>query len=119
MKQLDSFKEINILVIGPTGIGKSTWINSVALYLTHPTFEEAEANEIACLVRSKFSMADAQKVMWTTEVGPKDDTESVATGEAATRQTKGYCFSYKCGTLRIIDTPGVVRFLTVTLLNAK
>ena len=34
-------KDVNILLLGETGVGKSTWINAIADYAKHATFEEA------------------------------------------------------------------------------
>ncbi|GAB1309980.1 hypothetical protein MFIFM68171_00190 [Madurella fahalii] len=34
-------QEINVLILGETGVGKSTWIDAFVNYLTYDTFEEA------------------------------------------------------------------------------
>ena len=34
-------KDVNILVLGETGVGKSTWINGIANYAKHDTLEDA------------------------------------------------------------------------------
>ena len=34
-------KDVNILLLGETGVGKSTWINVIANYAKHNSFEDA------------------------------------------------------------------------------
>ncbi|XP_066917298.1 interaptin-like isoform X2 [Clytia hemisphaerica] len=38
---LDRTKDMNIVLIGRSGVGKSTWINSFFNYLLHPSFDSA------------------------------------------------------------------------------
>ena len=33
--------DVNILILGETGVGKSTWINGIANYATHDSLEDA------------------------------------------------------------------------------
>jgi Flp pilus assembly CpaF family ATPase len=39
--QLLYYGEKNLLILGETGVGKSTWINAFANFITHGTLDEA------------------------------------------------------------------------------
>ena len=47
LSQLEPFEELNILILGEAGVGKSTWINAFVNYLTYESLDEAiEADEL-------------------------------------------------------------------------
>jgi putative ribosome biogenesis GTPase RsgA len=39
--RFQQFKEKNLLILGQTGVGKSTWINALANQITFQTMDEA------------------------------------------------------------------------------
>ena len=41
MKALNDKKDVNILILGETGVGKSTWINVIASYAKHDILKDA------------------------------------------------------------------------------
>lgn len=39
--KVDKKEDVNILILGETGVGKSTWINGIANYAKHNTLKDA------------------------------------------------------------------------------
>lgn len=92
-----------------SGVGKSTWINAFANYLTYETLEDALESELIYLVPTEFSITDANYEEVKISIGEETEQEQFVVGESATRSPKIHSFAYKGGRLNIIDTP--VRFL--------
>ena len=105
-----SSEDLNILILGETGVGKSTWINAIANYLKFPTLEDAaehNASEMVALIPSRFKFMD-QNVKQEVKIGQADDNEKLVVGKSATQGPKEYQF--KIGnnvTVNLIDTPGI------------
>uniref|UniRef100_A0AC34FEW1 G domain-containing protein n=1 Tax=Panagrolaimus sp. ES5 TaxID=591445 RepID=A0AC34FEW1_9BILA len=100
--------EFNLLVLGQTGVGKSTWINSLANNLTYQTFDEAlKAKRPICLIPSTFYLPDENFKDIKVSVGPSDDNERTGTAFSSTQAPKVYSFKYKNATLNVIDVPGI------------
>ncbi|KAJ2903512.1 hypothetical protein MKZ38_009734 [Zalerion maritima] len=110
--------ELNILVLGETGVGKSTFINSMVNYLLFPTFEDAlEHPKLEYLVPSKTSInipdshGDFELVKISlVPVGTdrEEDTElDGSEGESATQRPRVYKIPFQDGVINLIDTPGI------------
>lgn len=54
----DETKDINVLLLGESGVGKSTFINSCYNYFKHPTLEHVLANTLDVLIPAKFDITD-------------------------------------------------------------
>lgn len=111
-------KELNILILGETGVGKSTWINSIVNYITYPTLDEAiNCPDLDWLITSSFRVVTREvgslklvqkEVVVRHEEEEADKFENTAVGESATQYARPYVVSPDGRTLiRFIDTPGI------------
>ena len=99
-----SDKEINILLLGETGVGKSTWINGFANYVMYENFEEFESHDPVCLTATSFVFTDdiCESINISTRL-----TQSEITGESEAQYPQTYEIRINGGVVRLIDTPGV------------
>ncbi|CAF3879161.1 unnamed protein product [Adineta steineri] len=102
-------REISILLLGQTGVGKSTFINAFANYIVNDTLEEAVNDEIQVIIPSSFSYTDQDTFEEKQiAIGFEDEYETFSTeGQSSTQQCRSFVFPIGNRNLRLIDTPGI------------
>ncbi|XP_055341494.1 uncharacterized protein LOC129590346 [Paramacrobiotus metropolitanus] len=108
LKTVKPFKEINILILGETGVGKSTWINGFVNFLTYATLDEALAEPVY-LIPAQFTTMDQnfdEKIIFMKALAAPEN-EDTMTGQSATQMPKSYVFKKGNILVRLIDTPGI------------
>ncbi|XP_021951832.2 uncharacterized protein LOC110848817 [Folsomia candida] len=101
-----STREITILLLGETGVGKSTWINGFANFLQFSDLSSAEENPTLCIVPTSFTVTDENYEEKLITVG-QDNNEVMDTGQSATQHPQSYLFPKDGAMVRLIDTPGI------------
>uniref|UniRef100_A0A914YE12 G domain-containing protein n=1 Tax=Panagrolaimus superbus TaxID=310955 RepID=A0A914YE12_9BILA len=110
IKSVKPLPEVNILVIGETGVGKSTFINALANYINYETAAEALQNDLINLIPTQFELTqkncDGEITQKVIRIG-KSENENFTEGQSATQKSKAYAFCHNQTYYRIIDTPGI------------
>jgi predicted GTPase len=120
LSKLEDVQEINLLVLGESGVGKSTFINALLNYLNFETLRTAMEGEFHCAIKASFDFyhQDPDEDDWTCNrirvepnvaIGPTPDGDELdgANGDSATQKTQVYILRTNNMILRLIDTPGI------------
>ncbi|CAF0848866.1 unnamed protein product [Adineta steineri] len=105
-----STTEINVLLLGETGVGKSTFINAFVNYLIFDSLEQAEQSEPIVLIPVSFVTTVGDRFdEVTVKFGDIDANENYEQqGQSVTQECKSYLFQLNDKIhLRFIDTPGM------------
>ena len=100
-------KEIVAILLGESGVGKSTFINALANYYKSVNFETAEQTDLECLIPAHFTLTDENFQQVVIQLG-SDANERKDVGKAATQNAKSHLIRVSDEVnLRLIDTPGI------------
>ena len=80
LQEMDPESSTNILILGESGVGKSTWINAFANYLTYTVFDDAEKDGPIALITAKFILNNKE-----ISIGKPDNSEDLRVGQSATQ----------------------------------
>uniref|UniRef100_A0AC34R1V6 G domain-containing protein n=1 Tax=Panagrolaimus sp. JU765 TaxID=591449 RepID=A0AC34R1V6_9BILA len=98
----------NVLVLGQSGVGKSTLINSIANYFTFGSFKDALGQQPVCVIPASFEIMDSDYNYYKVEVGTPNDNENLQDlADSCTQKPKVYSFRHKDLNINFIDVPGI------------
>jgi GTPase SAR1 family protein len=105
----ETITDLNILLLGETGVGKTTFINAFVNHLTYNTLDEAIKGNMIVVIPASFSITDPNtydsKVI---QIGTPDKNENNSEdGHSKTQGCKSYVFPVGNRNLRLIDAPGI------------
>lgn len=115
LNALEPFPELNILILGETGVGKSTFINAFINYLTFETLDDAiREDKLVWSIPCSFSTQyvdkddpDGNFVQKDIKIGNSENEADGSAGHSATQKTSIYPVPVGDTIVRLIDTPGI------------
>ncbi|CAN9291999.1 unnamed protein product [Alternaria alternata] len=117
LRSLQVSRECNILLLGVTGVGKSTFINAFRNYLEYDSLDDAlnDPGPTRFAVPGYFDVEEEMKAngyydpgQGTFTVGDESYSEHFSkTGRSSTRSSNIYSFTVDDLVINLIDTPGI------------
>ncbi|CAF4030202.1 unnamed protein product [Rotaria sp. Silwood1] len=101
--------DLNIVLLGQTGVGKTTFINSFANYLVHNSLDDGIKGELQAPIPASFFYMD-KDTFEDKEINigtPHESEQTTVVGESCTRECRSFLFRINNRDLRLIDTPGI------------
>ena len=99
---------INLLIMGETGVGKSTFINALYNYNIFHRLEDALKHpDQLSLIQTPFVIFDKHSKKHVVSTNGHLNGSGGAAGESATQFSQVYEFPFRDTEIRIIDTPGI------------
>ncbi|KAE9547427.1 hypothetical protein FO519_009361, partial [Halicephalobus sp. NKZ332] len=101
-------KELNILLLGQTGVGKSTMINFLVNLCTYSSFDDALGKPVKFVIPTSFKVYPKGIKGHEIKLGDPDENEDLTKlTQSHTQKPKIYKISHSDFILNIIDVPGI------------
>ncbi|KAL2808296.1 hypothetical protein BJX63DRAFT_436282 [Aspergillus granulosus] len=112
LRSLPEPREVNILILGETGVGKSTFVNAFVNYLTFSSLDEGLKDpKLNCIIPCSFTTQvvdrDGRMISKDVVVGKDKDEVDGSKGDSATQKATVYPLYFRDTLIRLIDTPGI------------
>ena len=101
--------DINILLLGQTGVGKTTFINAFANYLVYNSLDDAINGQLQSIIPAWFTFMDKDTFeQKTIMIGtPNESEKQSSVGQSCTKECRSFVFRIDNRKLRLIDAPGI------------